>query len=198
MSVLTSKPLRLAVLAAVVVGVATVGVAYASIPDSNGLIHGCYSPNGSKANGGAQLDIVDSDVATCTKGQQAIAWDQTTSAYDDEGSKVIAGDHSWNTIESISVPAGAYVVSASLRLNATSAPTSTEVTCVVTSDTAAVLDASGQSTTQPGIVVQMPLLGRAITRAQSSLDLECQADPNGVGIDAFMVATRVGVINDGA
>jgi hypothetical protein len=31
----------------------------AAIPDSNGLIHGCYSANGAKAGNGTQLNILD-------------------------------------------------------------------------------------------------------------------------------------------
>jgi hypothetical protein len=70
-------------LAAGVIGVAIVGlavaggIAYGTIPDSSGAIHGCYSANGAKVKGGAQLNIVDSDVATCSNGQQAIPWGQT-------------------------------------------------------------------------------------------------------------------------
>jgi hypothetical protein len=50
------------------------GTAYASIPDTNGLVHGCYSSNGAKATGGTQLNIIDSDSASCPKGQTAITW----------------------------------------------------------------------------------------------------------------------------
>ena len=66
----------------IVVGVAIVGlavaggIAYATIPDSSGMIHGCYSPNGAKAKGGTQLYIIDSDQATCSNGQQPIPWGQ--------------------------------------------------------------------------------------------------------------------------
>ena len=52
------------------------GVAYAAIPDAGGVIHGCYSVNGSKGNGGTVLSIVDSDVAACAKGQSEVTWNQ--------------------------------------------------------------------------------------------------------------------------
>jgi hypothetical protein len=73
----------------------------------------------------------------------------------------------------------------------------THVACVVFADHTAVLDAGGDANLQPGSVVMMPLLGRSIGAA-STLDLRCQADPDGVGIDAFMVATKIGVIHDAA
>ena len=70
---------RLAVVLGVaIIGLALVGsIAYASIPDSSGVLHGCYSANGANAKGGAQLNLVNSDQATCTNGQTAVTWSQT-------------------------------------------------------------------------------------------------------------------------
>ncbi|HET7129490.1 MAG TPA: hypothetical protein VFJ93_10500 [Gaiellaceae bacterium] len=64
---------------ALVVGVAVAagGIAYASVPESSGVIHGCYSANAASKTNGSQLNIVDSDVAACGKGQTAITWSQT-------------------------------------------------------------------------------------------------------------------------
>jgi len=66
--------LGLAGAAAVALGT---GVSYAAVPDGNGVIHGCYSPNGSKATNGTQLNIVDTARASCNGAQQEIAWNQT-------------------------------------------------------------------------------------------------------------------------
>jgi hypothetical protein len=41
------------------------------------MIHGCYSPNGADATNGTQLNIINSDVASCSKNQQPVAWNQT-------------------------------------------------------------------------------------------------------------------------
>ena len=46
-------------------------IAYASIPDSNGVIHGCY-----KKSGGT-LRIIDDGVSQCDKGEIAVSWNQT-------------------------------------------------------------------------------------------------------------------------
>jgi hypothetical protein len=60
---------RTAALAVVVV--AAVSVAYASIPDSAGVIHGCYL----KSNG--QLRVIDSAVSSCTPAEVPLQWSQT-------------------------------------------------------------------------------------------------------------------------
>jgi hypothetical protein len=64
-------------LVVVVLGLVGGGLAYANIPDSGGVIHGCYSPNGANAPNGAQLNIINSDSASCSKGQKEITWNQT-------------------------------------------------------------------------------------------------------------------------
>jgi hypothetical protein len=65
------------VVGGVAVGLAAGGIAYASVPDSSGLIHGCYNPNGVTAVNGTALNIIDRDKASCSKNQQEISWSQT-------------------------------------------------------------------------------------------------------------------------
>ena len=56
----------------VVVAIAVGGIAYASIPDSNGVIHGCY-----KTVGGS-LRVIDNDAgATCNGAETPLNWSQT-------------------------------------------------------------------------------------------------------------------------
>ncbi|MDX6484097.1 MAG: hypothetical protein QOE95_1868 [Gaiellaceae bacterium] len=43
-------------------------VAYATIPDSGGTIHGCYS----KSGGG--LRVIDASVTNCSKSETALDW----------------------------------------------------------------------------------------------------------------------------
>jgi len=47
------------------------GIAYASIPDSNGVIHGCYK------NSTGMLKVIDSSSQTCVSGETALNWNQT-------------------------------------------------------------------------------------------------------------------------
>jgi hypothetical protein len=53
------------------------GIAYATIPDAAGAIHGCYSPNGAKQTNGTQLNVIDRDSASCNKNQVEVTWSQT-------------------------------------------------------------------------------------------------------------------------
>jgi len=53
------------------------GIAFAAIPDSSGLIHGCYNPNGANARNGTPLNIVNSDTSSCRSNQLEISWNQT-------------------------------------------------------------------------------------------------------------------------
>jgi len=58
--------------ATLAVGLGAAGIAVASIPDSGGVIHGCYS----KANG--TLKVIDSaKVAACPSGAASLRWNQT-------------------------------------------------------------------------------------------------------------------------
>jgi hypothetical protein len=58
--------------AAVVACLALVGgVAYATIPDANGVIHGCY-----KKSGGA-VRVIDSPSASCDSNETPLNWSQT-------------------------------------------------------------------------------------------------------------------------
>jgi hypothetical protein len=62
---------------AVVLSLAGFGIASASIPDSSGVIHGCYkaTAHGSRA----PLGVIDTagTAGTCPAGQTALTWNQT-------------------------------------------------------------------------------------------------------------------------
>jgi hypothetical protein len=64
---------RLVVAAAAAVAVAITGgaIAYASIPDANGVIHGCYTVKG------GSLRVIDTAKGqTCATGQHSLNWNQ--------------------------------------------------------------------------------------------------------------------------
>lgn len=46
------------------------GIAYATIPDANGVIHGCISPSG-------LLTVIDDATAQCGTNEKAISWNET-------------------------------------------------------------------------------------------------------------------------
>jgi len=60
------------IMVAVVVGVVLVGgVAYASIPDAGGVIHGCYQKNS------GQLRVLDPSTGSCSSSEVGLNWNQT-------------------------------------------------------------------------------------------------------------------------
>src|SRR5205814_8480076 len=68
------KLIRPAVVALAIVGALLVagGIAYATIPDSNGVIHGCYQKNQ------GTLRVIDAGTAqTCSSSETALNWSQT-------------------------------------------------------------------------------------------------------------------------
>src|SRR6266571_4735218 len=79
MRFLPSGRVRRTAVVAVVVGLAAGGIAYASIPDSKGVIHGCYYL-GSTAYGGPRngtLRVIDpSSGATCAGDERSLNWNQ--------------------------------------------------------------------------------------------------------------------------
>jgi hypothetical protein len=63
----------LTALVAVVIGLVAGGIAYASIPDGNGVIHACYKTNSNVGN----LRVIDpSTGAACNPAETALEWNQ--------------------------------------------------------------------------------------------------------------------------
>lgn len=71
-----SRRIKLSAVLTAAVALAVGGVAYATIPDSGDRIHGCFSPVAAGKNGGTELKVIDSDVASCGKGQREVIWNQ--------------------------------------------------------------------------------------------------------------------------
>lgn len=96
------------------------GIAYATIPDSNGVIHGCYQQKD------GTLRVIDTDKAqTCAKSEVSLNWNQTgpqgpQGLQGPSGSSHAYSDYSVyrytqispnsNTITQLTLPAGDYVV----------------------------------------------------------------------------------------
>jgi Collagen triple helix repeat (20 copies) len=67
---LLNTPLVAAVSASVLTAVVVAVVAYAAIPDSHGVIHGCYNPKGT-------LRVIDTSTDTCKPNETGLDWSQT-------------------------------------------------------------------------------------------------------------------------
>ena len=117
----SSRHLRLVVLN--IAGLTVAGIVYAAIPDSNGVIHGCY------ANNGGRLRVIDTSVGgSCNASETALHWNQSgqkgptgptgpSDAYTLEGSRgVVPGDGATYMVASGSLPQGSFVVSTTVRI----------------------------------------------------------------------------------
>lgn len=106
MRVVTNRGARLGAVVVVALGMAAGGVAYASIPDSSGVIHGCAQ----KING--QLRVIDPSAGgACSSSESPLAWNQfsgyeiVSSDFNESGGPPFKG-----FAESASCPAGKSVL----------------------------------------------------------------------------------------
>ena len=109
------------VAAGVLVLVATaVGVAAASVPASNGLIHGCFTKKAAR-NGTHALEVIDTaHTSKCPSGYKSLNWNVNGSnGYSTRSSDTHLND-TLTQIASLTLPAGSYVINASAWLENTS------------------------------------------------------------------------------
>src|SRR5580765_8708710 len=85
---------RVAVAFVVVVAIAAGGIAYASIPDANGVVHGCYNSD----NGALRVFGKSKDYQQCSAGEKALDWSQTGPT----GATGLSGASSLNTTAAVS------------------------------------------------------------------------------------------------
>jgi hypothetical protein len=76
------RPSPATAIALAALAVALGGVAYATIPDSNGTIHGCYQKNG------GSLRVVESS-SDCRSSEQALDWNQQGPPGEASGARVL-------------------------------------------------------------------------------------------------------------
>jgi hypothetical protein len=198
-----SCSVRIAVLIAIDGGLTVAGIVYASIPDSNGVIHGCYA----NRNGG--LRVIDTGAGESCKANREtpLSWNHAgpmgppgpagpSDAYAVEGSRVIPGDGTTYTVASMSLPEGTFVVSAVVRIVNNVNP-GTFVTCLTLSDGQPILDGASETAVDQAHVAALPTLGVASIRnvTSSTLTLACRSNTSSVGIDTFVVATKIGTFH---
>jgi hypothetical protein len=71
MRIRLSRRIQLALLALAGLALVAGGIAFASIPDSNQVIHGCY------VKSGGNLRVIDSTVTNCKASETALNWSQS-------------------------------------------------------------------------------------------------------------------------
>jgi hypothetical protein len=189
--------MRLAI--AVALGGLLFGIAsavQASIPDSSGVIHGCYGKPGTPQTG--QLRVIDTTQgASCRYYENPLNWNQNLanafSTGDGTGGRLnVAG---YVTVQSLNVPAGKYAVTSTAEIfNATTSPS--HVDCRLT-DSGGTFGANG-TYAPAGPSEVMALQGTTSASTADTINLQCQAVVPGF---AFLVqhtsidATQVAAIN---
>lgn len=185
---------RLGVLVAVVLGVAAGGIAYASIPDSNGVIHGCY------AQKDGRLRVINTDAgASCnTTKENPLNWNQAgppgpSDAYygSNDYMRVGGGD---TTLVSVDVPAGSYTVAA--KTHVYNAVENSFAICELRAAGTAI-DGNINRLIAPANDQVVPFLGAASLPAGGTISLVC----NGNGVttveseNSRLVTTKVGTLH---
>lgn len=101
-------------------------IAYAAIPDTAGVIHGCLKP------GDGKLRVIDSDTQSCKGKETPLNWSQQGGGGSD-GFATVVRDVSITDVESavatLTLPAGNYIVNASIFVNNDSGTLSAPIIC---------------------------------------------------------------------
>jgi hypothetical protein len=96
------------------------GVAYATIPDAAGLIHGCYKQGDATKIGGAPLYVTDSDSgATCKAGDAQLTFAQKGGDAYQAAVDFAALSGQNVTVASVALPAGNFFINAKLYVEDT-------------------------------------------------------------------------------
>jgi hypothetical protein len=176
---------------AVVLGLAAAaGIAYASIPDSSGVIHGCY-----KTVGGA-LRVIDTQAGEkCLSAETPLNWNQTgpSDAYSASNDYMPVGAAD-TTLVSTDVPAGSYTVAA--KTHVYNAVENSFAVCELRAAGNAI-DGNINRLIAPANDQVVPFLGAASLAAGGTIALVC----NGNGVttveseNSRLVATKVSTLH---
>lgn len=191
---LMRTPVRVAtmalVLSAAVAGGAT--VALASIPDSHGVIHGCYLTKGTVHN----LNVVNNRVtARCPRGYSALNWSQTgprgavglSRGYSEESIDGITLSSSSNTtvVTTATLPAGSYIVNATVSFTAVTGENI--VQCFLTH---APGNASGGTVSANNGLATIPLTAGVTLTAPAKIAAQCSGSGQTTGENVTAIAVN--------
>lgn len=198
----------------VVVAAAAGGIAYASIPDSSGVIHACFNPGAASKSNGTELKIIDSDVVSCGKGQQEVVWNETgpqgekgdtgetgdkgdtgdtgpagpSAAFTNYGGFRTIAPGTTQTVASVTVPAGSYVLLGAVDVIGIDDLEFAQCSFVAASTVNgrfAILVNDGSE----------PILGDVtVTSTLNPIFLRCTAQGGTLQVAGQMIATQVGAI----
>jgi hypothetical protein len=202
-----------------VFGIAT--AVQASIPDANGVIHGCYSKAAPPGTQPGALRVIDTALGqACQISEGALNWNAkgVTGTRGPTGAKGATGpkgptgpsDISTNygaatniavntsaTVASVSLPVGKYGLTGTADI--IGAPLSQAMCSFIPSGgTSSGLKQSANETLfEDQVYETMPIVGEiTVTTGPTTVNLNCGAQGGGINAHAALIATRVGTIND--
>jgi hypothetical protein len=200
MRLLANGRLRFVALTAVIVGLGAGGIAYAAIPDSKGVIHGCYM----KVNG--QLRVIDTDAGGgCTAGEKPLDWNQTGGkgfVSTGQSPGVPLGEAFTEAGTHVDLPAGKFIVNATLNFDNGGNPAANVVVrCFLFGPSGTVISRSEDVRFGPtddvspavGSSGGIALTGAIALDAPATVGIQCSAAPEGAVFNdgATMTATQV-------
>ena len=193
--------LGIAVLAAVATAVVVGGVSYASIPDSSGLIHGCFK-SAPASNGTHPLDVINAaKVSACPSGYTSLNWNADgPNGYSTQTSDTHLND-TYTEVAIITLPTGSYVINANAWLeNASPSNSSSLGDCELVFGSATDEVEAGllgpSSTPSDSQTVSMTVAATVTTASDATLS--CEAIGNSgltYAETASMTAVQVGSLN---
>lgn len=178
------------------------GIAYASIPDSTGLIHGCYLPVGTGAiDKQTYLRVVDTEKGQhCGKGESTLNWEggggSAPNSWLAIGERAIGiGGFSTGTVmANLSLPTGPYTLDASVWVSGDSG--GVYVVCYITTNNAPPNDGVDPTATAAvdGTVIRqasLSLTGATMLASAGSVQVRCftYGGPGNASGQAFLRAT---------
>lgn len=194
------------------------GVAYATIPDGNGVIHGCYNTNPARGPLGA-LRVVDTGQGqTCGTGESTLAWSQTgprgatgpqgpqgqqgpvgpSDVWSADGYGSNKGIYLQETLTTLTVPAGKYIVEGEAAMTDSNSGTGTSFLCYLMDASNTYGQAIGSTSNSDAYddKTEVPIQAVVTLASQDTLSLQCRgSDPFAEAHDWKLEATAVGAVH---
>jgi hypothetical protein len=192
-----STPLRAAVVATTFLAAlaGATSVALASIPDSHGVIHGCYQKSGTAHN----LRVINNAVtAHCPRGYSGLNWSQAgpkgspgraglSHGYSTESIDGHSLSESSNTtvVATSKLPAGSYIVNATVTFTAVSGENI--VQCFITGASG---NTSGGTVSSNNGITTIPLTAGVTLRSPATIAVQCAGSGGTTGENITAIAVN--------
>jgi hypothetical protein len=196
MTNMISRRLRItrAISLATVMLLAGGALAWASIPDSGGTIHGCYASNGT-------LRVVDTDLGqSCKSNEKPLDWSATErKAYQGQGAGHLSGSNPIVAAD-VTLPPGPYTLTAAVEIINTG-PANVQIACFLNTDSAEggylvalVHQTVGPASANASTFATLSATGVAPLRLGGVAKMDCQDQLNSgspTSLQGTIVATSV-------